>query len=120
MDLYFASQNAHKLAEIQAITKLKPMMVAEFATRSSDPGINSKPDWITDAFNKMKNNYTQIAAFNWFNTCKEFNWLIDGDPGPVCPAVPPPCDTGDPASITAATTVLSDPFFASTGDPASF
>lgn len=60
----------------QALTALtsKPLMIGEFA--SAEQG-GSKAAWITDAFSQIKDHYTKIKLFCWFNINKERDWRVD-------------------------------------------
>lgn len=55
----------------------KPIMFSEFSCATAET--YSKADWITDAFSKIKNNYTQAKIFIWFNTNKERDWRVNSD-----------------------------------------
>ncbi|MBU0630450.1 MAG: hypothetical protein KKC80_05975 [Candidatus Margulisbacteria bacterium] len=61
----------------------KPLMIGEFAS-AEDGG--DKAAWVTDAFNKIKNNYPRIKLFNWFNINKERDWRVDSSPPSVSAA----------------------------------
>ena len=52
----------------------KPLMIGEFA--AAEQGGN-KAEWITDAFSQIKNNYTRVKLFCWFNINKERDWRVD-------------------------------------------
>ena len=54
----------------------KPVMLGEFACAEGD----FKPEWIKEAFQKIKEKYTKIKAFYWFNAKKERDWRIDPYP----------------------------------------
>ena len=60
----------------QTLTSLtsKPLMLGEFA--SAEQG-GSKPNWITDAFSKIKTDYPRIKLLCWFNINKERDWRIN-------------------------------------------
>ena len=56
----------------------KPIMIGETARGTGDA--TNKPDWITDAFNRIKNNYPNIKSYTWFNINKESDWRINSSP----------------------------------------
>ncbi len=58
--------------ELTALTK-KPLMIGEFA--SAEQG-GSKAEWIADAFSRIKNDYSRLKLFCWFNINKERDWRI--------------------------------------------
>ena len=56
------------------------MMIAEFGSPEFEyDGIN-KAAWITDAFDKIKNNYPKIKLILWFHINKELDWRINSSP----------------------------------------
>lgn len=55
----------------------KKMMISEFASAEYSAIGATKADWIIDAFNKIKNEYSEVEAFYWFNTIKERDWRIN-------------------------------------------
>jgi beta-mannanase len=55
----------------------KPIMVAEIAAGEDSSDANFKPDWITDAFAKMQNQYPLIKAYTWFDYNKEEDWRFN-------------------------------------------
>lgn len=58
----------------------KEMMIAEC---SSADDINSpmrKANWVSNAFWLLKNKYTKINSFYWFNVDKEYDWRVDSTP----------------------------------------
>ncbi|MCP4649469.1 MAG: PEP-CTERM sorting domain-containing protein [PVC group bacterium] len=57
----------------------KEMMIAEFSSADGDSP-SDKATWIAQAFSRIKNNYTKISAFYWFNTVKEHDWRINSTP----------------------------------------
>ena len=60
----------------QALTALtaKPLMIGEFA--SAEEG-GSKAGWITDAFDRIRNDYPRVKISCWFNINKERDWRIN-------------------------------------------
>ncbi|MFA6548397.1 MAG: glycosyl hydrolase [Candidatus Margulisiibacteriota bacterium] len=52
----------------------KPIMVGEFA--AAEQG-GDKAAWIADACSTIKNNYSHVKMFCWFNTNKERDWRIE-------------------------------------------
>jgi len=60
-------------SQIRSSYPLKPVMIGEFA---SAPDGGDKAAWITDAFSKIKSNYSGIKLFNWFNITKERDWTV--------------------------------------------
>lgn len=54
----------------------KPIMLAEFACAEGE----EKDEWIEDAFQKIKEEYSKIKAFYWFNIDKERDWRINSSP----------------------------------------
>lgn len=60
---------------ISTIFSNKPIMIGETARGSGDA--TNKPAWITDAFNKIRNNYPKIKLYVWFNMAKESDWRVD-------------------------------------------
>ncbi len=54
----------------------KPIMLGEFACAEGD----FKPKWIEEALKKLKEEYTKIKAFYWFNITKEKDWRIESSP----------------------------------------
>jgi beta-mannanase len=65
---------AESYAELQSINADKPIIIGEFA--STEEG-GDKAAWITDAFNKIENDYPQIRAIIWFHISKETDWRIN-------------------------------------------
>ena len=61
-----------------AIFSNKPIMIGETARGSGEAA--DKPAWITDAFYKIKNNYSKIRSYVWFNMSKESDWRVDSSP----------------------------------------
>ncbi len=62
----------------------KPIIIAEFSCSekeisgsSTNYVDNKKAEWITDTFSKIKNNYTRIKAFCWFQINKERDWQVN-------------------------------------------
>ena len=61
----------------------KPIMIAEFACSEVYDWViwEKKGPWITDTFQKIKNSYPAVKAYNWFNVDKsglgETNWHIE-------------------------------------------
>jgi len=52
----------------------KPIMLGETACSSSG---GDQAAWISDMFSMIKNNYTNIKAFVWFNVNKETDWRFN-------------------------------------------
>ena len=61
-----------------AVSAGKPMLIGEFA--SSEAG-GDKGAWIRDAFQQIRERYTQIRAIVWFDINKETDWRINSSPG---------------------------------------
>lgn len=56
----------------------KPIMLSEFAVGEEPAKFKlDKPAWIRDAFSKIRNNYSCIRAFYWFQVKKERDWRLD-------------------------------------------
>jgi len=53
----------------------KFFMISEFSSATDE--MESKADWITDAFSKIENNYPKIKVFIWFNELKERDWRVN-------------------------------------------
>lgn len=59
----------------------KPIMIGEMAcSEIGGSASGGKAGWITDAFVKIKSNYPNIKAYNWFNISKETDWTITSSP----------------------------------------
>jgi len=59
----------------------KPQMVSETACAPNDGG--SKPQWITDAYASIENNYwMRLKAIFWFQENKEKDWRVQSSPSP--------------------------------------
>jgi hypothetical protein len=52
----------------------KPVMLGEMGCTSTG---GDKAAWITDMFEQLKNNFTHIKAFVWFNVNKETDWRFN-------------------------------------------
>ena len=65
---------ASSYAELQAINAEKPIIIGEFS--STEEG-GDKAAWITDTFQKIRNDYPQIRAIIWFHISKETDWRIN-------------------------------------------
>ncbi|MDD5382439.1 MAG: glycosyl hydrolase [Candidatus Margulisbacteria bacterium] len=52
----------------------KPLLIGEFAT--AEQGGN-KAEWITAACLQIKNKYSRVKVFCWFNIDKERDWRVD-------------------------------------------
>ncbi|MDD4970494.1 MAG: glycosyl hydrolase [Paludibacter sp.] len=59
------------------LTLGKPMMIGEIAAGEYKQGRNWKANWETDAFTKLKSNYTEFKGYTWFNYNKEEDWRIE-------------------------------------------
>lgn len=57
-----------------------PMMIAEFGTGEFEFEGFDKAAWVTDAFNKIKTEYTRVKIFTWFNINKELDWRVNSSP----------------------------------------
>ncbi len=78
-DLFFNMY--HALIDNKDFFGDKKFMIGEFAStegNSFDP--RDKPEWIMQAFARMKEAYPEIAAFYWFNKLKEGDWRVDSSP----------------------------------------
>jgi len=64
-------------AELQAINDSKPMIIGEYA--STEVG-GDKAAWITDAYERIREDYPQIRAVVWFHISKETDWRINSSP----------------------------------------
>ena len=73
----------------------QPMMIAEFGTGEFEHEGQSKADWITDTFQKIKAEYPRIRIFTWFNINKELDWRVNSSP----------------ETLEAFQTALKDPYF---------
>lgn len=58
----------------------QPIMIAEFATPEFNYNGQTKADWITDSFLKIKTKYPRIKMFVWFNINKELDWRVNSSP----------------------------------------
>ena len=58
----------------------QPIMIAEFGTPEFDYKGLRKSDWIKDALYKIKNEYSKIKMFVWFNINKELDWRVNSSP----------------------------------------
>ena len=56
------------------------MMIAEFGTGEFEYENKDKAAWITDAFKKIKEDYTRVKIFTWFNINKELDWRVNSSP----------------------------------------
>ena len=54
--------------------------IAEFGTGEFQYEGIDKAAWITDAFKKIKTDYTRIKIFTWFNINKELDWRVNSSP----------------------------------------
>jgi hypothetical protein len=63
-----------------AVLGNQPMMIAEFGTGEFQTKNFDKAAWITDAFNKIKNEYPRLKMFTWFNINKELDWRVNSSP----------------------------------------
>jgi len=52
----------------------KPIMIGEFSSAEQN---GNKAAWILDACSTIKNNYSRVKLFCWFNTNKERDWRIE-------------------------------------------
>lgn len=75
----------------------KKIMLSEIATPQDNQFGGNKSVWISDMFNYLKNEYSQIKAFYWFNTNKEKDWRVNSSP----------------LSLEAFKQGISDPYFTS-------
>lgn len=55
----------------------QPIMIAEFGTPEFEYQGQNKALWIQDAFDKIKNDYTRIKLFVWFQINKELDWRVN-------------------------------------------
>ncbi|MEJ6711479.1 MAG: glycosyl hydrolase [Flavobacteriales bacterium] len=55
----------------------QPIMIAEFGTPEFEYEGQNKALWIQDAFDKIKNDYTRIKLFVWFQINKELDWRVN-------------------------------------------
>ncbi len=74
----------------------KKLMIAEFASAEGATPVN-KAEWIQQAFDAIKNDFTKINAFYWFNVLKEADWRVDSSP----------------ESLAAFQQAMADPYFTS-------
>jgi hypothetical protein len=73
----------------------QPMMIAEFGTGEFNYDTQTKANWITDAFSKIKSDYPRIRLFTWFHINKEHDWRVNSSSG----------------ALSAFQTILNDPYF---------
>jgi PEP-CTERM putative exosortase interaction domain len=95
-DLFFNLYNV--MVDHPEVFGDKKIMLAEFASAELDAyGTRTKAEWIFNAFQAIKERYSEIEAFYWFNTLKEADWRIDSSAD----------------SLFAFQTVMQDPYFTS-------
>ena len=58
----------------------KPIMMAEWGMAESLTDQQTKAQWLTEAFDKIKNDYPKIRAFYWFQVNKEHDWRLNETP----------------------------------------
>lgn len=59
----------------------KPIMISEFSCATDE--VYSKADWITNAFVKIRSDYTLVKAALWLNEKKERDWRIESSADPT-------------------------------------
>jgi hypothetical protein len=80
----------------------QPMMIAEFGTGEFEHNGFDKAAWITDAFTKIKTEYTRVKIYTWFNINKELDWRVNSSPESLVAfrkAMEDPYYIGSPYSI---------------------
>jgi beta-mannanase len=75
----------------------KRIMVSEIATPKDNQFGGNKSGWVMDMFKCLKNEYSRIEAFYWFNSNKEKDWRVNSSP----------------LSLSAFKQCVSDPYFTS-------
>ncbi|MBU1043608.1 MAG: hypothetical protein KJ915_04320 [Candidatus Omnitrophica bacterium] len=58
----------------------KKIMISEIATPKDNRFGGNKSIWIIDMFKCLKNQYSKIQAFYWFNAKKEKDWRVNSSP----------------------------------------
>ncbi|MFH2137308.1 MAG: hypothetical protein ABII88_02225 [Candidatus Omnitrophota bacterium] len=70
----------HILAGHPEVFGEKKIMLSEIATPKDNQFGGNKSIWIQDMFICLKNAYTKIGAFYWFNAIKEKDWRVNSSP----------------------------------------
>lgn len=75
----FESLFAEMYAQVMALSNKPIFIMTGTAEFSREGKISSKPDWINDAFEKIRNNYTRITIVCWFHYkySEKIDWRID-------------------------------------------
>ncbi|MFH1459399.1 MAG: glycosyl hydrolase [Candidatus Omnitrophota bacterium] len=70
----------HAFIDHPEIFGQKKIMISETASPKDNQFGGNKSTWIEDMFKRLKNEYSKIEAFYWFNAKKEKDWRVNSSP----------------------------------------